>query len=268
MTGLRSSVAAAAAPSARERIARAFARSAHSYDQHADLQRAVADQLLALLPKPITATQLLDLGCGTGYCTQQLRTLAPAATVLAVDLAEPMLQRARTTRAVLPLCADAQQLPLQAASIDLLVSSLTIQWCADAAALFAELQRVLRPGGTALLSTLGPQSLHELRVAWSGIDQRMHSNRFTALASLEQAAMANGFTLDCTRELRTRHYSSLRALAHELKGLGANAVLEQQASAVSPASFRAAEAAFARNRKAAGIPVQWEVFYLQLRKAA
>jgi hypothetical protein len=37
---------------------------------------------------------------------------------------------------------------------------------------------------------------------------------------------------------------------------------------VSPASFRAAEAAFASNREAAGIPVQWEVFYLQLRRQA
>lgn len=251
--------------STRERIARAFARSAHSYDQHADLQRTVADQLLALLPQQITAGHVLDLGCGTGYCTRQLRTLIPAATLVALDLAEPMLQRTRTIESVLPLCADAQQLPLQAASIDLLLSSLTIQWCA-ASTLFAELQRVLRPGGVALLSTLGPQSLQELRAAWAGIDQRMHSNRFSTLAALESAATANGFALKCTRELRTKHYDSLRTLAQELKGLGANAVLEQQESTVSPASFRAAEAAFSRNREAAGIPVQWEVFYLQLRK--
>lgn len=252
---------------ARERIARAFARSADSYDRHADLQRAVADQLLALLPRPTIADHLLDLGCGTGYCTQQLRSLLPAATVLALDLAEPMLQRTQSVSAVLPLCADAQQLPLQAACMDLIVSSLAIQWCGDVEALLAGLHRVLRPGGVALLSTLGPQSLHELRAAWQGIDQRMHSNRFTALATIECAATAAGFTLDCTRELRIKHYDSLRALARELKGLGANAVLEPGASAVSPAGFRAAEAAFARNREAAGIPVQWEVFYLQLRRA-
>ncbi len=257
-----------ASPSTRERIARAFARSAHSYDQHADLQRAVADQLLALLPPQFAGAHVLDLGCGTGYCTRQLRALLPASMVLALDLAEPMLQRARAIPSVLPLCADAQQLPLQTASIDLLLSSLTIQWCDDLNALFAELQRVLRNDGVAQLSTLGPQSLCELRAAWTGIDRRMHSNRFTPLATIEQAASANGFTLNCTRELRTRHYESLRMLAHELKGLGANAVLEQQASTVSPASFRAAEAAFASNREAAGIPVQWEVFYLQLRRQA
>jgi len=253
---------------ARERIARAFARSADSYDQHADLQRAVADQLLALLPSSSIADHVLDLGCGTGYCTRQLQSLLPAATMLALDLAEPMLHRTRKVPTVLPLCADAQQLPLQASCMDLIVSSLAIQWCSDVDALLAGLHRVLRPGGTVLLSTLGPQSLHELRSAWQGIDQRMHSNRFTALAALEQAATAAGFVLDCARELRIRHYASLRALARELKGLGANAVLESGSSSVSPAGFRAAEAAFARNRQAAGIPVQWEVFYLQLRRVA
>ena len=258
----------AAAMSPRARIARAFGRSAASYDAHADLQRAVADRLLTMLPLPMTCKVMLDLGCGTGYCTQRLRALAPGIDLLALDLAEPMLQRARRAAAdALPLCADAQQLPLRAQSIDVIVSSLTIQWCSDYGALFSELQRVLKPGGVALLSTLGPRSLHELRAAWSGIDDGAHSNQFVAAPVLTAAAAAAGFAVQCTPEVRVHHHESLRALAQELKGLGANAVLQPALRTVSPAAFRAAEAAFARGRTALGVPVQWEVIYLQLQRS-
>ncbi len=254
-------------PSPRARIARAFARSAATYDAHADLQRAVADKLLTLLPTPFTAGVVLDLGCGTGYCAQRLQALAPTASLLALDLAEPMLQRTRSVAEVLPLCADAQQLPLQAQSVDVIVSSLTIQWCSDYAALFSELQRVLKPGGIALLSTLGPRSLHELRAAWAGIDNGVHSNRFVPAPALVAAAGAAGLAVQCTQEVRVRHHDSLRALAQELKGLGANAVLQPALRGVSPAAFRAAETAFARGRTALGIPVQWEVIYLQFQRS-
>lgn len=260
-------VTTTATPSPRARIARAFGRSAASYDAHADLQRAVADQLLTLLPPPAASGVLLDLGCGTGYCTQQLRAMMPSARLLALDLAEPMLQRARSVSDVLPLCADAQQLPLQAQSIDTIVSSLTIQWCNDHTALFSELRRVLKLGGVAVLSTLGPRSLHELRAAWAGIDDGAHSNRFVAAPVLVAAAAAAGLVVQCTQEVRVRHHESLRALAQELKGLGANAVLQPAQRGVSPAAFRAAEAAFARGRTALGIPVQWEVIYLQLQRS-
>lgn len=257
-----------AALSPRARIARAFSRSAASYDAHADLQRTVADKLLTMLPSPVAAGVMLDLGCGTGYCTQRVRTLAPAASLLALDLAEPMLQRARSVPEVLPLCADAQQIPLRAQSVDVIVSSLTIQWCSDHAALFSELQRVLKPGGVALLSTLGPRSLHELRAAWAGIDSGVHSNQFVAAPALVAAAEAAGLAVQCSQEMHVRHHDSLRALAQELKGLGANAVLQPALRGVSPAAFRAAEAAFARGRTALGIPVQWEVIYLQLQRSS
>src|SRR5207247_275267 len=79
----------------RERIARAFGRSAQSYDQHADLQRHVANALLAMLPVHERADNVLDLGCGTGYCSARLRQRFPAATITALDLALPMLAVAR-----------------------------------------------------------------------------------------------------------------------------------------------------------------------------
>ena len=63
------------------------------------------------------------------------------------------------------LVGDAEHLPLASQSVDLVFSSLAIQWCARPHLLFAELARVLRPGGRCLFTSLGPDTLRELRTS-------------------------------------------------------------------------------------------------------
>lgn len=257
----------------RLRIARAFGRSASRYDQHAELQRDVADRLLSLLPATAHHTPLLDIGCGTGYCSQQLRQRFPKAGIVAIDLALPMLQATRarmgSASAAHLVCGDAEDLPLASDSVDLLVSSLVLQWCSDPVAVLAEFQRVLRPGGVALVSTLGPATLRELRDAWAEVDGRSHSNEFLPAPRLQQAVFAAGLHGQLDSEMQIRHYDSLLSLAHELKGLGANVVVDATSGhRPTPAAFKAAANAFARRRQPDGIPVHWEIFYLTLGKPA
>src|SRR5690606_28794651 len=148
----------------RAAIARAFGAAVASYDAHATLQRQVALRLLQQLPAHAAPQSVLDLGCGTGFCSRQLQQRWPAATLLALDLALPMVAHTRNNvPAVLPLCADAEALPLASESIDLVVSSLAIQWCSHYDSLFRELARITRPGAAVLLSTFGPDSLQVLR---------------------------------------------------------------------------------------------------------
>ncbi len=259
----------------RNRIARAFGRSAGSYDKHADLQRQVADCLLAMLPVNVHSARILDLGCGTGYCSARLRQRFPASSVLALDLALPMLTvAARQLNAeadqaaanVQMLCADAQALPLKSNSVDLLVSSLALQWCSDPVAVFAGIRRVLRPGGIALVSTMGPATLQALREAWAAVDADSHGNEFLPASQLQQAAATAGLQMQLQRDVVVRHYSSLLALAHEMKALGANVVTSATNALTTPAAFKAAAAAFARLRQQDGIPVEWEIYFLILRK--
>ena len=253
---------------ARQRVARAFARGAPTYDRHAELQRHVADRLLRQMPTINDDATVVDLGCGTGYCTQLIRQRTSMATVIGLDLAVPMLQltRQRCGERLPLLCADAQSLPLRDASSDLIVSSLTVQWCNDVRKLFAELQRVLRPGGCVLLSTLGPETLQELRAAWAQVDASRAGNEFVSHAVLLAAAHAAGLYANITTELRVRHYQSLNALVRELKALGANAATSANPIVAAPAAFKAASAAFANKREPSGIPVSWEIFYLRLQK--
>jgi malonyl-CoA O-methyltransferase len=74
--------------------------------------------------------------------------------------------------------AEGQQLPLATASVDLVFSNLVISALADPFPMFAEVARVLRPGGLFLFTTLGPDTLREFRRAWAAVDDEPHVHPF------------------------------------------------------------------------------------------
>jgi malonyl-CoA O-methyltransferase len=66
------------------------------------------------------------------------------------------------------VCADARALPLPDQSVDVLHANLCVQWCGPPQPLFEEFARVLKPGGFLAASSLGPDTLKELRAAQAG----------------------------------------------------------------------------------------------------
>lgn len=257
-------------------IARSFGAAADHYDQHARLQRDVADTLGERLPTELAPATCIDLGCGTGYCSVLLQQRFPESTLISLDLSLPMLEqtRARGLGSAL-LCADAGRLPLRDNCAALVFSSLAIQWVADPQALFAELARVLEPGGTALVSSFGPATLQELRLAWATVDEHQHVNRFVPLPLMQAAAQEAGLQCSIERELRYEYHASLAALSRALKAIGAQQLNGRRRSGLTtPRSFRRAEARFmelAEGGKEAGsrgVPVTWELYYLCLQKPA
>lgn len=249
-------------------IARAFGRAASHYDRYADLQRQVADELLSSIAQG-SQPDMIDLGCGTGYCSVVLRQQFPAGRLIALDMALPMLQTTKQHRLAdcALLCADMQAIPLRNNLFDLVVSNLTIQWCARTEPLFAELFRIARPGAQVLVSTFGPQTLHEVKAAWALVDSYVHVNQFVPLAALVQHAQAVGFICSYRMKIIQRLYPSMQEVGKELKGLGAYNMNRDQAQGfTSRKTLAMAEQAFAENATAEGIPVTFEIFYLELKK--
>lgn len=150
-------------------LARRFGAAARHYDAHARFQQEVGQALLDLMPDGQVGSELtvcgLDLGCGTGFF---LPALAGRCQQLhGLDLAPGMLAQAalRGSGARL-VCGDAEALPFADQSLDWVFSSLALQWCERPAQAFAEIHRVLKPGGQLLFSTLLVDSLWQLREAW------------------------------------------------------------------------------------------------------
>lgn len=249
----------------KQRIAHAFSRAAASYDSVAKLQRDVADRLLETLPAVDHAT-LLDLGCGTGYCLPALQQRVNNGSLLAADLAFGMLQFARQQRAVNAgwVATDAENLPFADNSIDLVVSSLALQWCEQPQQLFSELHRVLPAGGRLHFSTLGPATLKELRAAWASVDDYVHVNDFPEEALLRTALQQAGFAIDrWATEIRRLTYPSVVELSRGLKALGAhNSNAGQPRGLTGRQSLRRLEAAYEIFRKDELLPATYEVFYI------
>lgn len=132
----------------KRQVAASFSRAAASYDSVAELQRDVGTQLLRRLPTDFSPSQWMDLGCGTGYFTRALAERFAGRQGLALDIAEGMLEHARPLGgAEYFIAGDAERLPLQDGTCDLIFSSLAVQWCAQFDSVLSEAFRVLKPGG-------------------------------------------------------------------------------------------------------------------------
>jgi ubiquinone/menaquinone biosynthesis C-methylase UbiE len=122
-------------------------------------------ELAAQLGGP--SPSVLEIGSGPGELALEILRRLPVAELVGVDLAEGMIERAveravERTRAegypdrVRFVLADAAALPLADHSFDVVVSTLSLHHWAHPGRLFAELARVLRPGGVALIYDLRP----------------------------------------------------------------------------------------------------------------
>jgi len=134
----------------------------------------------------------------------------------------PMLPRPRffdrlLRPGVVSLAADLQRLPLAPASVDLVWSSMALHWASDPLATFREFSRVLAPDGLVMFSTLGPDTLKELRAA--ATDSRVHA--FTDMHDLGDMLVASGLTHPVMEmELITIDYRSGGRLLDDLRASG------------------------------------------------
>ncbi len=257
----------------RHEIRLAFERASDTYDLAAVLQREIADRLLERLDFiRLAPARVLDAGCGTGYSLPSLSRRYRKASIIGMDMATGMLRQARRRGGWLSrlgsrrqyLAGDFGQLPLADASVDLVFSSLALQWCRPEA-VFAECRRVLRPGGLLIFSTFGPDTLQELRQAWSAVDGGAHVHGFIDMHDLGDQLVHAGFAepvLDVERVTLT--YETVRALLLDLKHLGAhNALASRHRGLTGKHRFTAFTAAYEQWRRNGRLPATYEVVFGQ-----
>lgn len=205
-----------------------FERAADTYDASAVLQREIGERLTERLDLiKMQPETVLDIGCGTGFITENLLKRYKKARVIGVDIALNMVQKARKRggwfRKPLGVCADAACLPFQSQCADMLISSLMLQWCNDLPAVFREFVQVLKPNGLLMFATFGPDTLRELRASWGKVDGFTHTSRFVDMHDVGDALLQAGFRDPVVdMEMITLTYSDVRDLLRDLKGIGAN----------------------------------------------
>jgi malonyl-CoA O-methyltransferase len=253
------------------RVRDSFSLAATTYDAAAVLQAQVRDELLHRLEVlRMEPDVVVDLGAGTGQAAIALKRRYPGSRTVAMDIAPGMLQQARKRQTLLRrfdrVVADAAALPLHDASVDMLFSSLMLQWCNDPDQVLRECRRVLRPGGVLHFSTLGPDTLIELRKSWQSADPgHAHVNRFVDMHDLGDALMRAGFAepvLDVERYTLT--YDDARGLMRDLKAIGAhNATAGRARGLTGKSTLARMLAAYEGFRREDKLPATYEVVFAQ-----
>lgn len=254
-------------------VRRSFDRAATTYDAAAVLQHEVCRRSLERLDFIRHApTRILDAGCGTGNAWKGLSARYPGARIVGLDLAPGMLRQAGSTvpwhqrlmrRGPLAVCGDLERLPLASGSIDLAWSNLALQWVNALPRAFAEMRRVLAPGGLFLFTTFGPDTLKELRAAQSDIDNHPHVSRFVDMHDIGDMLVEGGFAdpvIDM--ETFTLTYDDARAVMRDLKSIGAHNAAADRPSALSGKKWLAAvERNYEGFRRDGKLPATFEVIY-------
>lgn len=250
-------------------LAEGFNRAAPHYDRHAELQHTVAQRLLERLElMRLAPDTVLDLGSGTGLAGRGLLQRYPGTKVIELDLAIDMLRAARPRwlRAFSRrswICADAERVPLREGSVDLVFSSLMLQWCNTPDAVFSEACRVLRPGGLLIFSTLGPDTLLELRESWQAVDDGVHVNAFHDLHDIGDALIHAGLADPVMEAERlTLTYADGFALMRDLKRLGAHNVnLGRRRTLTGKDRLKKMLQAYEGRRRDNRLPATYEIVY-------
>jgi malonyl-CoA O-methyltransferase len=245
-----------------------FDRASASYEAAAGLQARVAAELLERLAVFAFAPGVvLDLGAGTGRVARELKRRYRRALVIALDLAPGMLREARRYqqwwRRFERVCGDALRLPLADASVDVVFSSLMLQWCEPLDTALAECRRVLKPDGFFAFSTFGPDTLHELRGAWASADGYNHVNHFVDVHEVGDALVRAGLmepVLDVDRV--EVGYPDALSLMRDLKAIGAHNVTAGRPRALAGrARLKRMQDAYEAFRRDDRLPATYEVIY-------
>lgn len=168
------------------------------YDRHMGpvLFEPYAQEVAARLPAD--AARVLEIAAGTGRVTRRLLE-RPLRELVVTDLNEPMLAEARRRVGDDPRAswrtADAQELPFPDASFDAVVCAFCLMFVPDKARALGEMRRVLRPGGTLLLTTWDSLANNPASLV-------LHELARAALPSDPPAFMAVPFSMHDPAELR------------------------------------------------------------------
>jgi ubiquinone/menaquinone biosynthesis C-methylase UbiE len=131
-------------------------------------RRRIVGEAIAAAP----GERIVDVGCGPGfYCLELAEQVGPSGSVVGIDSSPAMLalagRRCAGQRSVELRPGDAMSLPAEDASADAVVCVQVLEYVADPTAALAEMRRVLRPGGRAVVWDVdwATVSLHSLDAA-------------------------------------------------------------------------------------------------------
>ncbi|MBL8377802.1 MAG: methyltransferase domain-containing protein [Burkholderiales bacterium] len=245
---------------------------------HREIGSRMAERLELVKLEP---AWIVDLGCGIGADFPALARRFPRASIMGVDFAVAMARRAApalpawqrwlTRNRPKAVCADMAALPLATNGFELAWSNLALHWLDDPEPAVREAQRILCPGGLFMFSSLGPDTLGELRdVCREALGSGVHVRSFIDLHDLGDLLGRAGFAAPVMdMERITLTYPDAAGLVADLRKSGSgNAMRGRSRGLLSRAAGQRFAGAAQRAMRDGRLAVTFEVIYGHAWKGA
>jgi len=190
----------------------------------------------------------VDLGASSDVVQRALAASGKIGTIVAAAADAAALENS-----VLRVVSDEEALPFADASLDLVISVLTLQFVNDLPGTLIQIRRALKPDGLFMAAIVGGDSLNELRTAFADAESEVEGSLsprvapFADVRELGALLQRAGFALPVVDSERlTVRYDSALALMHDLRRMGATNVLqERRRRPLKRATLRRMEAIYA-----------------------
>ena len=206
-------------------IERNFSRFAASYDDYADIQQRVAQELLLQIEdKPIES--ILEIGSGTGNYSSLLRGRFRSARISAFDVSTQMVEVAKAKHQherINFFQADARNLNLQE-SFDLITSNACLHWVKDLEKVILSCQGLLEKDGTIAFSIFGPLTFLELSESINSLmkDENIEAKNFPDQEKIDNIMRKNFNSSNIKEVIFREEYPNLEELLYKIKFTGTN----------------------------------------------
>lgn len=212
-------------------VSKSFSKAAKNYDLHAHVQKQSACDLWSLLTdenkKNLPVGEILEIGCGTGFLTEDLIKQFANYPITISDLAPGMLQfcqkklfhrlknhKQKITFSIL----DGESIDKQ--SYSLIVSAMTFQWFKNFSISIKKLITSLKPGGILLFSFLEDKSFSQWKRVAQYCNLPFTRNPLPSLQQINEVIESFDFPIKIEEKTYSIAYNSPHNFFHELKMLG------------------------------------------------
>ncbi len=226
----------------KQRIATAFGDTVSYYEEHAEVQREVANRLIASL-QPwkdiLPAGPIIELGCGTGFVTEGLSELYPQREIQVTDLSEAMIEHCRQkfsdTENLKLRIQDAEDPPYDEPHYAMTVSSFTAQWFKDPAQTLGRWLEATKPGGLLLASFPGNESFPQWRRKCEELGLPYTGNNLPDVEEMVIKMSLGPAQVDYYEDTITQRFDSALDFFRQLKMTGAGT--QRQGRPLTPKEF-------------------------------
>jgi len=204
-------------------IANSFGKASTTYETDAPVQKWTAMFLRDYINQLDIEDDgdCLEIGCGTGFLTQELLDILPNCNWLVTDLSGDMLQqcKSRVEGKANFRTMDGEH-PNLNQKFDLIISSLAFQWFHNLEEGLKRLSRMLKPGGRLVFSTLGENSFQQWRANLEACGHQSGLHDYPALADIQAFQIAE-CEVAFQEVNRLQSYENGIAFLRALKNIGA-----------------------------------------------